>query len=290
MSQDTNTVELDVGDAEETEIEISENKTEEENSPRVEDSSENFERAETATQKRIDRLTKKMREAERREQEAVRYAHAVQSEATQLKSQVEALDTNYVSEYSNRVTSEMERVEEQLARSIELGDSAATVEAQRKLTSLAIQADRAAQAKLQQENSRNQAFAAQQYQQQQQQPQAAAVKKPDAKAEQWALRNSWFGQDEAMTYAAFGIHKSLVENEGFDPSSSEYYTELDRRIADKFGGGAKTSSRRPAQTVAGASRTPNGRTGKRVRLTPSQVAIAKKLGVPLEEYAKYVKD
>jgi len=294
MSQDTNTVELDVGDAEETEIEISENKTEEENSPRVEGSSENFERAETATQKRIDRLTKKMREAERREQEAVRYAHAVQSEATQLKSQVEALDTNYVSEYSNRVTSEMERVEEQLARSIELGDSAATVEAQRKLTSLAIQADRAAQAKLQQENSRNQAFAAQQYQQQQQQPQqqpqAAAVKKPDAKAEQWALRNSWFGQDEAMTYAAFGIHKSLVENEGFDPNSSEYYTELDRRIADKFGGGAKTSSRRPAQTVAGASRTPNGRTGKKVRLTPSQVAIAKKLGVPLEEYAKYVKD
>ena len=293
MSQDTNTVELDVGDAEETEIEISENKTEEENSPRVEDSSENFERAETATQKRIDRLTKKMREAERREQEAVRYAHAVQSEATQLKSQVEALDTNYVSEYSNRVTSEMERVEEQLARSIELGDSAATVEAQRKLTSLAIQADRAAQAKLQQENSRNQAFAAQQYQpqqQQQQQPQAAAVKRPDAKAEQWALRNSWFGQDEAMTYAAFGIHKSLVENEGFDPSGSEYYTELDRRIADKFGGGAKTSSRRPAQTVAGASRTPNGRTGKKVRLTPSQVAIAKKLGVPLEEYAKYVKD
>ena len=288
MSQDTNTVELDVGDAEETEIEIFENKTEEENSPRVEGSSENFERAETATQKRIDRLTKKMREAERREQEAVRYAHAVQSEATQLKSQVEALDTNYVSEYSNRVTSEMERVEEQLARSIELGDSAATVEAQRKLTSLAIQADRAAQAKLQQENSRNQAFAAQQYQQQQ--PQAAAVKKPDAKAEQWALRNSWFGQDEAMTYAAFGIHKSLVENEGFEPSGSEYYTELDRRIADKFGGGAKTSSRRPAQTVAGASRTPNGRTGKKVRLTPSQVAIAKKLGVPLEEYAKYVKD
>jgi hypothetical protein len=295
MSQDTNTVELDVGDAEETEVELPESGIEEgiETSPEADDSSENFQRAETATQKRIDRLTKKMREAERREQEAVRYAHAVQSEATQLKSQVEALDTNYVSEYSNRVTSEMERVEEQLARSIELGDSAATVEAQRKLTSLAIQADRAAQAKLQQENSRNQAFAAQQYQQQQpqqQQPQAAAVKSPDAKAEQWALRNSWFGQDEAMTYAAFGIHKSLVENEGFDPSGSEYYTELDRRIADKFGGGAKTSSRRPAQTVAGASRTPNGRTGKKVRLTPSQVAIAKKLGVPLEEYAKYVKD
>ena len=293
MPQDTNTVELDIGDAEETEVDVVENGDVETRSS--EETSENFERAETATQKRIDRLTKKMREAERREQEAVRYAHAVQSEATQLKSQVEALDTNYVSEYSNRVVSEMERVEEQLARSIELGDSAGTVESQRKLTSLAIQADRAAQAKLQQENSRNQAFAAQQHQQQQQQqpqqqPQAAAVKKPDAKAEQWALRNSWFGQDEAMTYAAFGIHKSLVENEGFDPSGSEYYTELDRRIADKFSGGAKTSSRRPAQTVAGASRTSNGRTGRKVRLTPSQVAIAKKLGVPLEEYAKYVKD
>ena len=297
MPQDTNTVELDIGDAEETEVDVVENGDVEtrssEETSETSETSENFERAETATQKRIDRLTKKMREAERREQEAVRYAHAVQSEATQLKSQVEALDTNYVSEYSNRVTSEMERVEEQLARSIELGDSAGTVDSQRKLTSLAIQADRAAQAKLQQENSRNQAFAAQQYQQQQpqqQQPQAAAVKKPDAKAEQWALRNSWFGQDEAMTYAAFGIHKSLVENEGFDPSGSEYYTELDRRIADKFSGGAKTSSRRPAQTVAGASRTSNGRTGRKVRLTPSQVAIAKKLGVPLEEYAKYVKD
>ena len=295
MSQDTNTVELDIGDAEETEVDVVEsNDAGDLATSSSEETSENFERAETATQKRIDRLTKKMREAERREQEAVRYAHAVQSEATQLKSQVEALDTNYVSEYSNRVVSEMERVEEQLARSIELGDSAGTVESQRKLTSLAIQADRAAQAKLQQENSRNQAFAAQQYQQQQpqqQQPQQAnPVKRPDAKAEQWALRNSWFGQDEAMTYAAFGIHKALVENEGFDPSGAEYYNELDRRITDKFGGGAKTSSKRPAQTVAGASRTSNGRTGRKVRLTPSQVAIAKKLGVPLEEYAKYVKD
>ena len=295
MSQDTNTVELDIGDAEETEVDVVEsNDAGDLATSSSEETSENFERAETATQKRIDRLTKKMREAERREQEAVRYAHAVQNEATQLKSQVDALDTNYVSEYSNRVVSEMERVEEQLARSIELGDSAGTVESQRKLTSLAIQADRAVQAKLQQENSRNQAFAAQQqqqYQQQQQQQQPAnPVKRPDARAEQWALRNSWFGQDEAMTYAAFGIHKALVENEGFDPSGSEYYNELDRRIAGKFGGGAKTSSKRPAQTVAGASRTSNGRTGRKVRLTPSQVAIAKKLGVPLEEYAKYVKD
>lgn len=253
------------------------------------DNDENFQRAETATQKRIDRLTKKMREAERREKEAIRYAQAVQTEASNLKSRMDALDTNYVSEYSNRVSSQMQQAEEKLSRAIEMGDSAATVEAQREMTRLAIQADRAEQAKHQQQIARQQALAAQQYAtQQRQQPQQP--KRPDPKAEQWALRNSWFGQDEAMTYAAFGIHKTLIEDEGFDPQSDDYYTELDRRIADKFGRGANAPSRRPAQTVAGASRTSSGRSGKRVRLTPSQVSIAKKLGVPLEEYAKYVKE
>jgi len=254
------------------------------------DNDENFQRAETATQKRIDRLTKKMREAERREKEAIRYAQAVQTEASNLKSRMDALDTNYVSEYSTRVSTQMQQAEEKLARAIEMGDSAATVDAQREMTRLAIQADRAEQAKHQQEITRQQALAAQQYATQQQRQQPQQPKRPDPKAEQWALRNSWFGQDEAMTYAAFGIHKTLIEDEGFDPQSDDYYTELDRRIADKFGKGANAPSRRPAQTVAGASRTSSGRSGKRVRLTPSQVSIAKKLGVPLEEYAKYVKE
>ena len=254
------------------------------------DKDENFQRAETATQKRIDRLTKKMREAERREKEAIRYAQAVQTEASNLKSRMDALDTNYVSEYSTRVSTQMQQAEEKLARAIEMGDSAATVDAQREMTRLAIQADRAEQAKHQQEITRQQALAAQQYATQQQRQQPQQPKRPDPKAEQWALRNSWFGQDEAMTYAAFGIHKTLIEDEGFDPQSDDYYTELDRRIADKFGRGANAPSRRPAQTVAGASRTSSGRSGKRVRLTPSQVSIAKKLGVPLEEYAKYVKE
>jgi len=119
---------------------------------------------------------------------------------------------------------------------------------------------------------------------------AQQPKRPDAKAESWALRNSWFGQDEAMTYAAFGIHKKLVEEEGFDPQSEDYYTELDNRVLDKFGNGSSSPNKRPAQTVVGASRTPSGRSNRKVRLTPSQVAIAKKLGVPLEEYAKYVKE
>jgi len=253
-------------------------------------SDENFQRAESATQKRIDRLTKKMREAERREQEALRYAQAIQSEAQTLKQRMNSMDNNYVTEYTNRVNSEIQQAENELARAIEVGDSKKTVEAQRKLTNLAIQADRAEQAKNQQARYLKQQEAAQQQQVQQPMP-AQQPRRPDPKAEQWALRNSWFGQDEAMTYAAFGIHKKLVEDEGFDPQSDDYYTELDRRIADKFNTGGKSTNKRAAQTVVGASRTPtSGRSGKKVRLTPSQVAIAKKLGVPLEEYAKYVKE
>ena len=248
-----------------------------------------FQKAESATQKRIDRLTKKMREAERREQEAIRYAQGVQSESNQLKQRLQNLDTNYVSEYTNRVSTQMQQAEADLARAIEIGDSAATVEAQRNLTNLAIQADRAAQAKAQSDRARQQQAAAQQHQARQPMP-AQQPKRPDKKAEEWALRNSWFGSDEAMTYAAFGIHKKLVEEEGFDPQSDDYYTELDNRISSKFNMGVQATNKRPAQTVVGASRNVSGRSGKKVRLTPSQVAIAKKLGVPLEEYAKYVKE
>jgi hypothetical protein len=254
------------------------------------DSDENFRKAETATQKRIDRLTKKMREAERREQEAIRYAQAVQSETQTLKQRMNSMDNNYVTEYTNRVNTQIQQAEHELARAIEVGDSAKTVEAQRNLTNLAIQADRAQQAKAQQERYLKEQQAAAQHQSRQPMP-AQQPRRPDPKAEQWALKNSWFGQDEAMTYAAFGIHKKLVEDEGFDPQSDDYYTELDRRISDKFGNGGKSANKRAAQTVVGASRSSNtGRSGKKVRLTPSQVAIAKKLGVPLEEYAKYVKE
>ena len=247
-----------------------------------------FQKAEDATQKRINRLTKKMREAERQREEALRYAQKVQSEAETLKSRLTNLDTNYVNEYSTRVSTQIAQAESELSRAIEMGDSKATVEAQRKLTNLAIQADRAEQARHQQTNYSKQQEAAQQ--QARERPPAQQPRRPDQKAEQWALRNAWFGQDEAMTYAAFGIHKRLIEDEGFDPQSDEYYNELDQRIASRFGTQSK-SANRPAQTVAGASRaTSSGRSGKKVRLTPSQVAIAKKLGVPLEEYAKYVKE
>ena len=274
----------------EVEVEASEEQKQESTVEVVEQKDDQFEKAESATQKRIDRLTKKMREAERREEEALNYAKQVQQEAQQLKQRFSNLDSNYVNEYSTRVQTQMEQVEKELARAMEIGDTAAAVEANKRMITLAQESERANQAKVAQERQKNNA------QQQAQQPaqqvqQAPPVRRPDKKAEEWAQRNDWFGQDEAKTFAAFGIHKKLVEDEGFDPTSDEYYTELDRRISDTFGGNAKSASKRPAQTVAGVSRSNSGRSsGKKVRLTPSQVAIAKKLGVPLEEYAKYVKE
>ena len=283
---EVNQIELDLDTEEATtvNIEVTDDKSVSED--------DSFDRAESATQKRIDRLTKKMREAERRESEALNFAKQVQGESQQLKSRMANLDTSYVNEYTNRVTTQMGQAEQEYARAMEMGDSQAAVEANRKLTSLSIENDRASQAKMQQERAnaqRSQQAAPQQQQQVQQQQQE--IRRPDRKAEAWAEQNDWFGQDDAMTYAAFGIHKTLVEEEGFDPKSDEYYSELDSRINSKFNTTSNNTSKRPVQTVAGVSRQTSGRSsGKKVRLTPSQVAIAKKLGVPLSEYAKYVKD
>jgi len=288
MSEE-NEVQLDIEDVVETEVEVVEDKQPLSASEDSDD--DQFKKAESSTQKRIDRLTKKMRDAEREREEAIRYAQAVQNEAAQIRQRMVQMDNSYVSEYGNRVNSQIQSAEAELARAIEIGDTSKIVESQRKITALSIQADRAAQARNQQEAYNRQVAAQAQQPAVQTQPQAQQKRRPDPKAEDWALRNDWFGQDEAMTYAAFGIHKRLVENEGFDPQSDEYYNELDRRISEKFPNAANTSEKkRPAQTVASASRNTSGRNSKKVRLTPSQVAIAKKLGVPLEEYAKYVKE
>jgi len=283
--------EFEVEEEPSTEVEVPEQENDSvEASDNTNDSDDQFKKAESATQKRIDRLTKKMREAERREQEAINYARNVQTEAEQLKQRMNNLDSSYISEFSTRVSAQMDQAENELSRAMELGDTKAAVEAQRKITALAIQADRAEQAKSEQARYAQQAQQYAEYQRQHVQ-QPAQPKRPDPKAEKWALKNSWFGDDQAMTYAVFGIHKKLIEQEGFDPQSDEYYTELDRRMADEFPHKLKSQSKRPAQTVASASRTATtGRSGRKVRLTPSQVAIAKKLGVPLEEYAKYVKE
>ena len=281
-------IELDLASDMDTEVEVE--------TPEVEDSGvevssdDQFQRADTATQKRIDRLTKKMREAERRENEAVNYAKKVQEESNGLKQRFQQLDTNYVAEYSTRVQNQMEQAEKELARAMEMGDTQAAVAANKTMISLTSQNERAQQAQQAQERQRQQVVQQPQMQQAPSPQQAPQVKRPDPKAEEWATRNDWFGQDDAKTFAAFGIHKRLVEDEGFDPTSNDYYNELDRRISDTFGGSSPTASKRAVQTVAGVSRNSSGRSGKKVRLTPSQVAIAKKLGVPLEAYAKYVKE
>ena len=240
--------------------------------------------------KRIDRLTYKIREAERREKEAVNYAQQVQGERDNLQSKFEKLDDGYVNEFTGRVKSQLESAKIQLKDAVAKGDVDSQIAANQALARLAIEEERIKateeQRKKYEESLKNAGQIGQQPVQKTQAP------KPDPKAEAWAEKNEWFGKDEAMTYASFGIHKRLVEEDGFNPTSDEYYEEIDKRIRKefphKFNGEEKASSK-PVQTVASASRT-SGAGRKTVRLTPSQVAIAKKLGVPLEEYAKYVKE
>jgi hypothetical protein len=292
--------ELDVGDAEETEVEVEQP----EDVPRGTQQSEvevaeeapakeeaEMEQYSESVQKRINRLTKKMRDAEREREEALRYAQNVQSEAEKIRQRMETLDQGFMNEYGQRISIQQQQAEANLKRAVELGDADATVAAQKELTNLTIAADGYARAQRQAEAR------AQQPQQpiaQQPAPQAAPQQqRPDPKAEQWAEKNSWFGQDEAMTFAAFGIHKKLIEDEGFDPQGDDYYNELDSRIKREFPhkfGEEQSPSRKPAQNVAGVSRSTSSGRSKRVKLSPTQVAIAKKLGVPLEEYAKYVKE
>jgi len=253
--------------------------------------SEEQEEYQTSVQRRIDKLTKRMRESERREQAAVEYAQNVQNESNALKTRMKSLDEGYLSEYGGRISSEQEGAETALRSAMDLGDTEATVTAQRKLTELAVAQDRLNQAKIQQAQYQQQQQAQAQYQQQQAQVAAPQpVPETDPKAEFWAARNEWFGKDEALTFAAFGLHKRLVEDEEFDPTSDEYYSELDKRMRNEFPQKLNGGTRKPSQTVASVSRSGSPGRSRKVRLTPSQVAIAKKLGVPLEEYAKYVKE
>jgi len=300
---DNGEVDLDFGETEGVEVEI--DTPEETNEERVvietsdkeveaapEDNKAEQEEYSASVKKRIDRLTKKMREAERREHEAIRYAQTVQGEMQTTKNRMQALDQGFVNEYGSRIAAEQQQAEQQLKAAKETGDTDLEVEAQKKMSQLAVSADKYTQA---QQNAKQQQAAAQQRQQQAAQyvPQPAPPPEvaPDPQAEDWAEKNDWFGKDQAMTFAAFGIHKGMVEEDGFDPATNEYYSELDRRIHKEFphkfsnGNGTK----RPAQSVTGVSRSTSGRR-HRVKLTPTQVSIAKKLGVPLEEYAKYVKE
>ena len=240
-------------------------------------------------QSRIDKLTKKLREAERREQAAVQYAQGVQEQAKTLQSRVGNLDRGYVLEYGNRVKAETEDAKKRLKEAMDAGDVNAQVEAQQDLARLAVENERVKATEAKREKAETpvaQPNTAQQYQQPRA-PQPPAP--PDPKAEDWAEKNEWFGKDEPMTLTSFSIHRKLME-EGFDPQSDSYYSEIDKRMRDTFPHKFDKQVS-PTQTVASVNRgnQPIARKGT-VRLTPSQVAIAKKLGVPLSEYAKYVKE
>jgi hypothetical protein len=319
IQTDDKQVELELETNEDTEVEVKEDEKTSKKTTKIESKTKEKPEVEVekpqkkdehdqytdSVQNRINKLTKKMREAERQREEAIRYAQQVQDESSQIKQRLKSLDQGYMTEYGGRLEVEQKQVEADLKRAVELGDADATVSAQQRLTQLAVAKDRYDQAKVAQQQREEQ-----EKQQEEQQPtlpyqqpqtqQQQAPKKADPKAEDWASRNKWFGQDEAMTYAAFGIHKRLIEDEGFDGKSDEYYNELDRRLRDRFprefegNVESETSPRKVTQSVAGVSRsstapTSNGR-NRKVRLTPSQVQIAKKLGVPLEEYAKYVRN
>lgn len=253
-----------------------------------------------AVQRRISKLTARMREAERREQAAVEYARGLQNTTQQLQQKLTQTDYSRLNEAKTRMETQATTLKQIIRKAREEGDYDTESEAQERLTNLTMEHRQVAaylqQAPAQQaqQEAQQQAQQPQQSQQAYQQPQQSRQPaKPDAKAEKWAENNPWFGQDRVMTYAAWGIHQTMVEQEGVDPSSVEYYTELDKRLRDEFPQRFKTDNRqqRSASAVAPAARASGVSSARKsVRLSPSQVAIAKKLGVPLEEYAKYVKD
>jgi hypothetical protein len=235
--------------------------------------------------RRIAKLTRKMREAERREAAALEYAKKVQAQQETLQTRYSKLDTGFISEMENRIKSSLEAAASKLAKAREDGDLKAEIAASTEISKLGYEEAKLAELKSRPEKSKEVEVKQPQIQAQtQEQP-----INPDPKAQDWAQKNTWFGQDEAMTYTAFSLHKKLVEDEGYDPQSDEYYSEIDKRIRlefpQKFGTVSQKTISKPTQVVASASRSSkSGR--KSVRLTPSQVAIANKLGVPLEEYAK----
>lgn len=281
-------------ESEDLEIEVEEDKEEEtqevateESQPkeRVADSSDDeLEQYSESVQKRISKLTAKMREAERREQAATEYAQAVQKQLQESTQKSTALDDSFVSEFETRVTYQEESLRNKLKEAIDRGDIDQQVEAQTALAKLAQDNERLAYVKRQKEYAAKQAEIAHATPQQAPQQQKPI---PDPKATAWAERNTWFGQDEPMTLTAFSIHKKMVEEEGYDPTSDDYYNELDNRIRrdfpHKFG---EKTNRTSGPAVAGANRTSKSSNKKSVKLTQSQVAIAKKLGITNEQYAK----
>ena len=262
-------------------------KADEEKSDKPQDNTQAVEEYSEGVKKRIAKLTKKMREAERQKEEALRYAHSVKQERDQFQTQATSLDKNYATEMEGRISSSIAAAQAKLAAARQNEDSKAEVEALTSISQLGYEQGKLAELKTQ--HQMQETAAKEQPVQPTRQPMQQAPAR-DPKAEAWAEENEWFGKDNAMTYTAFDLHRKLTEEEGMDPQSDDYYKEVDRRIRLEFPHKfdrpvEEKQTTKPTQNVASATRsTKSGR--KQVRLTSSQVAIAKKLGVPLEEYAK----
>ena len=236
-------------------------------------------------QKRIAKLTRKMREAERQKEEAVAFADAVNKQKSELEGRLSKLDKSYTSEFESRVKNSMVAAKQALKTAIESQDVDGQIAAQEQIANLTMDAARLNAMKVAEESKPKEVNVTPQ--------QTRQSAQTDPMAEAWAAENAWFGNDSAMTYTAFDIHKQLVEKEGFDPKSKEYYAEVDKRIRVEFPHkfdkieDNTTERAKPVQNVASAKRSASTSKGRKtVKLTPSQVAIAKRLGVPLEEYAK----
>jgi len=258
---------------------------------KTEDKKDELKEYSDGVQKRIAKLTRKMREAERQREEAVAYAQSIKSKNDEMEGRISKMDSSYVSEFETRVKTGLAAAKLALKNAIESQDVEAQIAAQQQLAALTMDEARVNSIKVANENRPK----AQEREVNITPQQRAPQQQSDPKAEEWASRNTWFGNDSAMTYTAFDIHKTLVEKEGFDPQSNEYYTEVDKRIRlefpHKFDKVEDTSTERakPAQNVASARRSASTGRKKTVKLSPSQVAIAKRLGVPLEAYAKQLK-
>ena len=259
--------------------------------PKQEDELDSYSKG---VQSRIKKLTEKYRQEERDKSEAVRLSQQLMEENEKLKSRVKALDTGYLSEYGTRLQTQTEAAKRMLKEAYEAGNSDGVVEAQQLMSNIAAEQQRYNTAKAQADRQAKMQVQQPQEQPQQQQPVQQQRAQPDPRAVAWKDKNDWFGSDKIMTAAAFALHSQLTEEEGFDPNTDEYYTEVDKRLRQEFphkfsetkksGGGSQVAS-------AGNSASRSNKQGRRsVKLTHSQVAIAKKLGVPLEEYAKYVKE
>jgi len=309
-------LEYEVGeDEQEATVELSENgeaSVESASETQVQEGKEaELEEYSDRVKKRIDKLTARLRETQRREEAAVAYARSVQSKAQQLEERFKQSDQERVHATKSNLETQVATLKQIIRKAREEGDIDTETEAQERLTTALYEQRRLAETRPVQQPQQMQPQQGQYQQPQYQQPQAQYQqpqaqyqqpqqrRAPDPKAEDWAERNQWFGKDVAMTHAAQGIHIQLIKDEQFDPTSDEYYDELDRRMRENFpqkfteapAPAPAVRANRPVQTVAPASRSTGVNNARRtIKLSPSQVAIAKRLGVPLEEYAKYVKE